>query len=149
MEEAFNGIGYESYPASLKKGDRFILYPEIGRHTEEDVNKANTWLSFNKGPIGTLQIRWKKSGDDTPQPQRIPSKVIIKNLNIEIGEYKSYIQELEDKIKDMEQQTPEDKKVLAKDKTCQELNKIIQDQSKLIKKLRKESEGLIIKLNTK
>lgn len=148
MELTYNGIEYESYKVGAK-GSRFILYPETGKHTEDDVQVARNWLKTSGEHIISLQIRWKKQGDEIPPPQRIPNRIIIKNLNVEIGKYKAYIQELEDKLKIDDLLTPEDKKQLKKDLKYQEQDKRIKDQDKLIKKLRKESEGLIIKLNQK
>lgn len=149
MEKTPNGIEYEWFTSTTNEVN-CILYAIIDTHKEEeDVLYAVKWIKQNIRIIDTVQVRWKKADDDGHMPVRIPSSVIIKNLNVEIGKLKSYVTELEERIQKSESLSPQERKEISKDKVAKEQEVTIKEQQALIKKLRKESEQLIIKLNLK
>lgn len=148
VEKTPNGMEFKWF-RSTTGHIRCTLYSIIDTHKEEDVQYSVKWIKQNFKIIETVQVRWRKAEDETPMPKRIPSSVIIKNLNIEIGGLKAYVAELEDTVQTLQSLTPEEKKEIAKHKVHLEYEGKIKEQEALIKKLRKESEQLIIKLNSK
>lgn len=97
LTETPNPIEYESWITG-PQGARFALYPIKDTHTEEDIRTAKHWLKNNRDVV-SLQVRWKHQGDTTPNPEKIPDHLIIKNLQKEIGQEKSYSEELEDQLR--------------------------------------------------
>jgi len=131
------------------QGARFVLYPVKGVHTEEDVRKARLWIRFNRDVV-SMQIRWKNAGDDKPPPDKFPDFLIIKNLKKEIGELKSYIEELEYKLqKEETAQIKQLKKDIQREKLYKDLNSQLAQARKEITKLRETVSDLITKLNAK
>jgi hypothetical protein len=129
------------------QGARFVLFPETGFHTPEDVKRARSWLYRNHDVV-SIQIRWKSAGDKTEQPMKIPDSAIISELRRQIGENEAYIQELEEKLKGEDvAQNRTLKKELLKETTIASLNKRL---TKLLNEnigLRKNISDLVTRLN--
>lgn len=128
-------------------GARFVLYPEIGVHSTEDVNRAKNWIRRNRDVV-SMQIQWKKAGDIKAPPMKLTDDIIIKELRKELGKSEAYIQELEEKIKTLE---IDDERQVRKEIKAEETYKALRKERDAAKKeivnLRKTISDLIMKLN--
>jgi len=143
-------IEYESYITG-PKGARFVLYPVKDKHTTEDVKRARQWL-YREKDVVSLQIRWKREGDDAPPPEKIPDYIMLKELKKQLGEKESYIEELEDKIKQMtisyNQELDRDARKQVKSETLyKQLNAQLEKEKKTNNNLRATISELVTKLN--
>lgn len=80
---------------------------------------------------------------------KVPDEVIIKQLRMELGKQASYIQELEDELKLFKSQDIEERKAIRREQLFDEYRAKIRGLEKTIQQLRKDKEGLIIKLNVR
>ncbi|MDL2310273.1 hypothetical protein LJC39_04070 [Parabacteroides sp. OttesenSCG-928-B22] len=80
---------------------------------------------------------------------KLPDEALIKELRIELGKQASYIQELEDEIKFLKKEETEEKKKIRREKLFDEYRGQIKNLNDKIRKLKKDNEYLIIKLNSK
>lgn len=80
---------------------------------------------------------------------KLPDEALIKELRIELGKQTSYIQELEDEIKFLKKEETEEKKKIRREKLFDEYRGQIKNLNDKIRKLKKDNEYLIIKLNSK
>jgi len=139
-------INFESYITG-PNGARFTLFPIREQHTDEDVRKAKRWLHAQRDVLN-LKVEWSKPVVMRPSSEKIPDKAIIKNLQKEIGELKSYIDELEYKL--VQQSTVQNKQIkheVKLDATYKTLKKQVKDVVAQNTKLRKDISDLVIKLN--
>lgn len=130
-------------------GARFVLYPETGVDTTEDVIRAKNWLRRNRD-VMSIQVQWKKVGDTREPPMKLTDDIIIKELKKELGKSEAYIQELEERIKKL--MTDCDKNVrkeIKAEETYKALRKERDAAKKEIVNLRKTISELIVKLNQK
>lgn len=138
-----NGIEYESFHLDGSEGSRFILYPETGKHKDDDVKLADKELR-NCNIVISLQVRWKKIDDKQPNPEKIPDYLIIRGLQVRIGELESRIEEEQDALK---RALTDEKKQLRKEIQNEEVyTQIKKENSKLkseYKNLREQISGLI------
>lgn len=124
MITEITGIEYEI------QGQRLLLYPEKDKHTETQIQDAIKEVRITNTII-SIQIRWKKLNDKTPNPEKISDEFIIKHLQQKVGELESYIDELKEVHK---KDLQEEKKVLKKEIQSEELyNQMKKDNSKLKK----------------
>lgn len=129
-----NGISYE-WGISGPKGARFILYPEKDKHTEDEVKSAIREIRGARD-VASMQVRWRKLGDDTPNPEKIPDYLIIKGLQQKVGELEAHVLELDDKHK---KDLSEEKRQIRKEIQSEQLyDEIKKDNSKL----KRENTGL-------
>lgn len=129
------------------QGARFCLYPERGKHTPEDVERARRWLKHNHDVV-SLQIRWKELDDKVAPPVKIPDPSMIKQLHKKIGELESFIQELEHTIQTNESaQKKQLKKEIQSEKLYKQLDATILKLTKELNASRKTVSDLITKLN--
>jgi predicted nuclease with TOPRIM domain len=144
--EGANPVEYDSYITG-PQGARFILYPEKGKHTEEDVKRARSWLYHNHDVV-SMQVRWKMLDDKVAPPEKVPDYVIIKELNVEKGKLKAQIDELEDQIKKVPSVS---RKELKKDIVKEELYTAIQQENSKLKRevarLREDVSRLVIRIH--
>ena len=155
--EGINPIEFESWLTG-PTGARFALYPKAGFHTEEEVKVAKAYLFRNRDVV-SLQVRWVHPKDNTPHPEKIPDYLIIKNLQKELGQANSYIEELELKIQDLKKElgkanditniSSAEKHEIKREILYMQKNKEKKELEKTIQKLRKDKEDLIIRLNQK
>jgi uncharacterized coiled-coil protein SlyX len=141
-------IDYEWHLAG-PNGARFVLYPEKGLHTEDHVKKAQKWL-YSQRDVVSLQIRWKKLGDKTEGPLKIPDNVIISELVKKIGGLDEYIKELEEKI--ISKETADNREIrseVKREKIYKGLNEQLTKAKKEISSLRNQISGLVTRLNLK
>lgn len=80
---------------------------------------------------------------------KLPDEALIKELRIELGKQASYIQELEDEIKFLKKEETEEKKKIRREKLFDEYRAQIKNLNDKIRKLKKDNEYLIVKLNSK
>lgn len=145
-------IAYESY--NEVTGARYVLYPVTGKHTEEHVKKACGWLYYNKDVI-SVQSRWRMRDGELAPPEKIPDLVIIKELKVEVGKLKSYIEELEHKqtqdlVKEREAAQKENSKVrqaTVKEELYLRIKKENTQQKKEILKLKGDISNLMYQIN--
>lgn len=123
------------------------MYPLLGFHTDDDVRKASQWLMANHS-VDSLQVRWVKD-PETESSEKIPDHILVNHLRKEIGSLNAYIEELEDKIKSNEKITQEERNRIKKTKIYHEQKAKIKSLEDLVKRLRKDKDDLIIKLNRK
>jgi len=124
------------------RGERYILYPVKGKHTEDNVKYAQKWLIYHKNVLG-IQIRWRLENDEMAPPEKIPDVCIIQDLRVEIGKLKSYIQELEAKNK---QDLVEEREAIQNENSKARQEAMKEDQYLRIKKENTQQKKEILKL---
>lgn len=154
--EGNNPIEFESW-VSGPNGARFALYPKQGLHTDDDVKEAKRFLHHNRDVVG-LQVRWQRIEDTRPNPEKIPDYLIIKNLQKELGQANSYIEELEETVKKLKTDietsshvtlTSQDKHEIKREILYQQQAAEKKALQKKIQELSKDKEDLIIRLHQK
>lgn len=146
--ETDNPIEYDWYLTG-PQGARFTLYPQKGKHTPEDIQAAKRWLYRNQDVV-KIYIEWKAPDDDQPMPIKLTDEMIIKNLNREIGEKDSYIQELEDRLsKEKLEHDKQIRKEVKADDMYMSLKKQLAAAKKEIVSLRVQISDLVTRLNKK
>jgi vacuolar-type H+-ATPase subunit I/STV1 len=129
-------------------GARFILYPVKGVHTDQDVKRATAFLYKNRDVV-SLQVRWVKE-PSFDQPEKIPDILLNKELQVQLGEKESYIQELEDNLrKGKTEGARQLKKEIQSEELYAQQKKKIKALEKEVVNLRKTISDLIVKLNSK
>jgi hypothetical protein len=139
-------IKFETYITG-PNGARFTLFPVKGQHTDTNVLNAKCWLRAQRDVLN-IKVQWEET--EKSKSEKIPDSVIIKNLKKEIGELKSYVDELEYKF--IEQNTVQQRAMkheIKLDATYKTLKKQIKDLVAQNTKLRKDISDLVIKLNKK
>jgi predicted nucleic acid-binding Zn-ribbon protein len=128
-------------------GARFVLYPEIGVHDTDDINRAKNWIRRNRDVV-SMQIQWKEVGDTKAPPMKLTDDIIIKELRKELGKSESYIAELEEKLKS---ENTDEAREIRKEVKAEEIYKALRKERDAVKKenvnLRKTISELIVKLN--
>lgn len=137
-----------NWSLSGPNGARFILYPLRDIHTHEDVKRASGYLHRTK-KVTSLQVRWLNEREEN-LPEKIPDALINKELQIQLGQKESYIQELETKLN---KENTESRRQLKKEIQSEEEYKKIKEELRKAKKdndnLRQTISDLVTKLNQK
>lgn len=140
-----NGMQYE-YHQVARKTINCILEITVGVHSIIEVDASKSFLRDTfRDKLNHIQTRLH----NPDMPIKIPDEAIIKMLRQQIGEQTSYIEELKEFIQRDEIITKEDRKEFKKEKAYKELVAKLKVSQQTIRKLRKDNEYLIIKLNTK
>lgn len=141
-------IEFEWYLAG-PNGARFVLYPERGRHTEDNVSTAKRWLHAQRDVV-SLQVRWKAPGDNGPNPEKIPDFILLKEAQKKAGQREAYIEELEEKLRQNEIALDRDiRKQIKSEEMYKSLHAQLKKKEEECNRLRKQISDLIIRLNSK
>jgi hypothetical protein len=140
-----NGMEYEYHELSLKRIN-CILEVTTNVHSVNEIDACKFFLRERFGDkLNHIQIRMH----NPDMPIKIPDEAIIKMLQQKIGEQASYIEELKEFLQRDQTITKEDRTEFKKEKAYKELVAKLKVAQQTIRKLRKDNEYLIIKLNTK